>query len=579
MLRIICTPSRMTYYLIVLLFLAINIFLASRNITSIPLVDGWALWNQLMLLDLGEISFFDYTFSYFGSHPHSIIKLLSWLDYRFTGGRQLLTAAISLLCFALYGCFLANLFFSWAKKNLQGSSYVLIIGIIIALLSTDLADWEVTTLPFQSVLSISRFFYIFLLWLFLSVLKKGTGSQLRILAVAAGIATTFHGAGFIFAILWLIIGLVHCRRIQHLATSFLPIAVWFLQAYFYKNSSELNGVSNLVSLEGITNFITAFLVYFATPLSPFYDTSNKEDFIFFGLIMAIFTIYLALLGMLRLFRFRSVTSGSKAQIDELSYAGVLCTFVLLSGLAASALMVVRAGPLADLYVLTTSRYISYATLPYILFVIFLAQLSQKFKKIQPVCITGITLVLLISAYPTLSYERIHSPKLGLDKAVALISAGVSPLEVDAMFIWPNAKDDWYWVSALPKTTSYLKQNRTGPWHNLPRLGDSYSGSTKGIPIEDLVYSNPSTIPDSSLSAFEGTLKKRIPSSYLDSGVFPILDEDGLVVGFAYQKQASDLFHVAGIVNRKIGHKLDNLHIGPRDGSYIGKALTSSLGTH
>lgn len=572
----ICQISRGIYLLAVSFFILMNIFLASRSISSVPLVDGWAVWNQIMLLDFGEISFFDYIFNYFGAHPHSIIKLLAWLDYRVAGGRQLLTATVSLFCVAAFGLFLANLFYSWSKKNLVSSPHILIVGIIVSLLSTTLADWQVMTLPFQAVLSVSRLFYVVLLWFLLRAIEKGSESQLTLLALIASIATTFHGSGLIFAVIWLMVSLVLCRRFQHVIISFSPIIVWFVQSYFYKNGGELDSVGILISKDGLINVGSAFLMYFATPLSPFYDAANKVLFFFVGFVMATFTLWLSLLGLFRLIKSRLRDLVDKTEIDDLSYAGVLCVFVLLSALAASVLVAVRVGSFADSHVIMTSRYIAYALIPYVFFVVFLAKASQIKKTLKPALLACMFLIGLLSAYPMLYQEKPHSIKKSLDRSIALISAGYSPLENDAMSIWPNAKDDWYWVNALPRTISFMEYGRIGPWHALPLLGQSYSGNSHTVPINSVVYSKLETTPDCSLNNFEGTLDKDLPPKYLDNGVFPVLNINGLVVGFAYQVNPSSSSRVVGIVNFKVDPKINELFVGLDEYKYIGESAANSV---
>ncbi|MDI6529447.1 hypothetical protein QMA71_28265 [Pseudomonas otitidis] len=562
--------------LVVSFFILMNIFLASKNVSSVPLVDGWAVWNQIMLLNFGEISFFDYIFNYFGAHPHSIIKLLAWLDYRITGGRQILTAIVSLFCIAVFGLFLASLFYSWSKKNLENSPYILTIGIIISLLSTTLADWQVMTLPFQAVLSVSRLFYVVLLWLLLRATAKRSEFQLVSLALIASIATTFHGSGLIFAAIWLMVSLVHFRRFRHIAISFLPIITWFAQSYFYKTGGELDSVDTLISKDGLINIGSAFLLYFTTPLSPFYEATNKALFYFAGLVMATFTIWLSLLGLLRLAKSRSRAFADKAEIDELSYAGILCFFVLLSALAASVLMAVRVGSFADSQIIITSRYIAYALIPYVFFVIFLAKLSQKTIKLKFALFACISLIGLMSAHPTLNHEKFHFVKTNLDKSIALISAGFSPLETDAMFIWPNAKDDWYWVNALPRTISYMRDEKIGPWHTLPLLGQSYTQNNHAIPIKNVTYVKLETSLDCSLKTFEGMLKKNTPLKYLDNGVLPVLNINGLVVGFAYQENSSNPSRVLGVVNLKVDPNLNELFVGLDEYKYTGESPVNSV---
>ncbi|TJZ78758.1 hypothetical protein [Chitiniphilus eburneus] len=521
-----------------------------------------------MMLNFKEMSFFDYLFGYFGAHPHSIVMFLAWLDYKFFDGSQVLMASVSYASTMAFALFSAYLFFCWAKRNKAPLLSMMLGGAVIASLSTSLADWQVMTIPFHCVLSVSRLFYLVLLWALLKNLRNGSGLGMLTLTLVACLATTFHGTGLLFSIIYLLLTVLVFRGWLRIFIGVFPVITWSVQSYFYKIGGEVDSLSSVFSFEGLADLSKSFFMYFSTPLAPLFNGVDKYPFFVIGFILVVLLVWLVMKGMLNVIKARSLSGERDPGTIENIYAGTLSLLLLLSGLAASALMVVRTGSLADAYVLITARYVAYALISYSLAVCFLVKIGTLNRSLRALSMVGLLFLAFVALYPSVTFSKNYQNDVILNRAVALISSGSSPLEPTADSIWLNAKGDWYWVNALPRTVMYMKEEKLGPWADLPSLGQAYIGLGGGVRVRDVIYSD----FDSSchnISYFKGVLQEPPHRAFSRSGVAPVLDMAKKVIGFSSYTNNSGVYEVEGFVvdDSRVPTKL--ISIGPLGKEYSG----------
>src|SRR5438874_1917108 len=85
--------------LIVFLF---DLWLALQGTARVALVDGWAILNRIMHFENGELSLDKLLFMPHGAHLHLAAVVPTWLDFRYAGGEQYLTQAMSLTATAVF---------------------------------------------------------------------------------------------------------------------------------------------------------------------------------------------------------------------------------------------------------------------------------------------------------------------------------------------------------------------------------------------------------------------------------------------------------------------------------------------
>lgn len=559
------------YYLVVFLIIATNIFIASRYTSVASLVDGWAVWNRVMLLNFNELSFVDYLLNFFGAHPHSIVMLLAWIDYHAGNATQTILSVALYSSVAAFALFCTQRFLVWAKKVDAPGYGIIIGGASIALLATTLADQQVMTIPFQAVLAISRLSYIVLLWALIRSLREDSAPNLSIVTILSCFAVTFHGSGPIFALLFIAIHCMMYKGVWRFLTGLAPLAASMTHAYFYKPGGELDNLSSLISLEGLTSISKALFGYFASILLPFLGFISEQTILIIGAIAFLFTALFASYCIFSLIIARVKKADVQATDDEKLFAGILSVFVLLSGAAAAILMTVRVGPDSYRATLSSSRYIAYSLLSYALIICVLVQALNKKHVTNALKLSGVVLLGAVGLYPTLIFKENYLFDIELNKSVAAISIGISPLIHPADAIWPLAKEDWYWVNSLPETVSYLKEGKLGPWSKLPSLHQVYMGNKKPKKITTTSLSKMSLTCNGEIFQISGRLPAR--SQYSRSKVIAFLDEGNKVVGFGVQispENKIDGAEVQGYIVSKGAPPPALIFVGPSGNRYIGK---------
>ncbi|NVZ72985.1 hypothetical protein [Pseudomonas costantinii] len=561
------------YHLVVFLIVAINIFIAARYTSVSSLVDGWAVWNRVMLLNFNEMSFIDYLLNFFGAHPHSIVMLLAWLDYHVGSANQVILSIALYASVAAFALFCTQRFLVWAKKVNAPGYGIILGGAAIALLATTLADQQVMTIPFQAVLAISRLSYIVLLWALIRSLRNDSNSHLSVVTILSCFAVTFHGAGPIFALLFIAIHCMMYKGAWRFLTGLAPLASSMTHAYFYRPGGELNNLTSLISLDGLTSISKALFGYFASILLPLLGILSEQTILIIGAVVFLFTALFACYCLFSLIIGRFKKAETQPTDDEKLFAGIMSVFILLSGAAAAILMTVRVGPDSYKATLSSSRYIAYSLLSYALIICVLVQSLNKKHLANIFKVSGVVLIGAVGLYPTLVFKNNYSFDIELNKSIAAISVGISPLVHPADAIWPSAKDDWYWVNSLPETVSYLKEEKLGPWSNLPDLHQIYMGKKKPTEIKTSSLSKMPLSCNGDIFQFSGTLPAPARSQFSRSRIITLLDDRNKVVGFAVQtspENKTDGAVVQGYIVSNDAQPPALIFVGPSGKGYVGK---------
>lgn len=570
------------YYLIILLIIATNIFIAAQYTSISPLVDGWAVWNRVMLLNFNELSFIDYLLNFFGAHPHSVVMLLAWIDYHVGSANQVILSIVSFAAIAAFALFCTQRFLIWAKKVHAPSYGIILGGGAIALLATTLADQQVLTIPFQAVLAISRLSYIVLLWALIRSLRESSTCNLSIVTAISCIAVTFHGSGPIFSLLFILIHLMMYKGSIRFITGLMPLAATMIHSYFYKPGGELDNLASLISIDGLASVSKALFGYFASILFPFLGIIGEKAALAIGAMVFVFTACLACYCMIGLIVARFKISEVRTTDDEKLFAGILSVFILLSGMAAAILMTVRVGPDSYKATLSSSRYIAYSLLSYALIICLLIY-SLRDKNLGNIFkLAGVTLIGAVGLYPALTFKNSYSFDIELNKAVAAISVGISPLAQPADAIWPSAKEDWYWVNSLPQTVNYLREEKLGPWSKIPSLHEIYMGKKKPKKINTISLSKVPLSCTSEIYQFSGVLPAPARRQFSRSKIISLLDEGNKVIGFAVlikPQQRTDDSQLQGYILISGAQAPAQIFMGPPGDAYVGNDSLALVTSH
>lgn len=523
----------------------VQLFFASRLTVEVPLVDGWAVWNRVMLYNLGTMNLFRYLLTPHGAHLHLAVYSIALLDERLASGHQYLMQAVSYA--AMMTCVV---FFIWIAARLDGfkrasAPMKLLVAVSFALFITNLGDTETLLQPFQVVMSVSRVVYVALLWLMIGVLRRGTPLKYTMLLFACCAAVPLHGSGYIFGVLLFAQHLLLARRFLIVALGLLPVATGVvIQARYGAGASELSHLTSILSPRNAVEFLTACAAYFGSPFQYAAPWVGFKPPLLAGFASMFSTGAVTAYTFWRTVRFRfGIRSSDPARAvlsDEIVYAWTLGLAVLMSAAAAALLSMVRvrlepslASVEPYLLVLTSPRYGAWSCLSYLLMVGALLALAPTYPMTRRAAVLVAIALGVTGALPTILIKHIRTSEESLLVSLAGISFGISPVDPAADGIWPSARQDWYWSKALPETVAYFRAHHKGPWqelpvmHSIPAASEGTTHAVRDIQLAKLQgqrFDNRCTIvgdvPDSD-------------SVMLERGtVIPVVNWNREVIGFA-----------------------------------------------
>lgn len=538
------------------LVMATTFWFANHATSYLPIVDGWAVLDRILHFDNGDMTWQEYLLRPHGAHLHSIVYLLTWVDYHYFNGQQLFLKVVSYAATSLVCLFFTAQIIRYGRRhNTSPSSVLITIAATVALI-TGIADTETMLHPFQVVLSVARCAYILLLWcLIVSLVSKNIWLYLVVMLLSL-VAVSFHGTGYIFAALIVVAHIIVCRTRWQQAFCLMPfIATVLLQSAYSQGSGELSKIDTLLTIKALTEFFPAVFAYFVTPFTPLVSRVGTAPLLIVGFIVFVSTIILTLqatarsLGLSRLWPLNHIWQNTRetrrvgSADKESAFLAVLGIFVLASSGAAAVFWIIRNGlsgdsqPAFDM-VFGSTRYGAFAIFSYVILMFAGLRYVARTNETRPssffnLAVHGLTgTIAAAAALCSILSLKDYDVDDQLNLSAAAISTGLSPLVPEAEGIWPGAKQDWYWVYALPETVATIKAAQKGSWRYLPRLSARATSSATYVPIVRL---NVSAVPSDvhgTVCKISGVLAKPDFNALKKSALLPLVDNAETVVGYA-----------------------------------------------
>jgi len=538
--------------LVVLLF---DLWLALQATPRVALVDGWAILNRIMQFENGDLSLDKFLFMPHGAHLHLAAVVPAWLDFRYAGGEQYLTQAMSLAATAVF-CAL----FVWVliREGVRTSTPALLIllgsAAAVALMS-GLSDREMMYHPFQVVLSLARTAYTLLLLLIIKGLVEERLGMYLTAILASVVAVTFHGTGYIFAICVILAHLLVSRRIWMVALSCLPLlTAVVVQAHYAPPGGELSHLGSLLNLRTVREVLPGVAAFFVAPIWTLDSVIGVKPLLALGLVIFFLVTGLTIAAIMLVLKLRwgppaqmwraLIAQRTGAPVDPITaFLAVMGIFLIASAFAATLFWLVRTiGPGEQLpiyhYVLYSLRYGAFACLAYVMIIVAMFRARFNASSVPmatwagPVTAVFSALLLAGSLYASVLSARDFEEDNLLNVAAAGIATGLSPLQPGADTVWVGAKDDWYWADQLPLTIRYMRSVHKGFWRNLPPIGAQGGAFYAGYPIVGLKRTPVASDPAPGRCAISGTLPAGNTEYAANSLLLPVAGRDGVVVGYA-----------------------------------------------
>ncbi len=521
-------------------------WIAIGRTSQIPIVDGWAVLNRLMRLQGGEVDWRTYLLTPHGAHLHSIIYALTYIDFYIADGTQQFTLVCSLVASAA----LCLIVIAWLLGEFGGiltTMQLILVALGVGAIVGNLADKECMMIPFQAVLTVSRIAYVLLLYAIAWSCMHCRRMHFHLFLLAATVAVTFHGTGVLFAICICLIPWLSRKSWSWYIAALVPLGACICVTKLYSpGPGELAEAAKL-RFEAVPDLVLGFAAYFAVPFAPLRPLVGTSVLLALGgsigILLSVVTVRLVL-------SFRIDAAGRAMDLEHESgqcrhvvdaTVAVFGVLLILSACSASLMWCARfkllhipghayepmLGP-------GNNRYIAYAGLAQL---VLLSRIIGGVRDWSPVIqrrviasvwVLSLGLSLVVSAFAL----RVNTRDDDLAKAAAALSVGISPIAADAEAVWPGAKDDWYWVNALPKTVDFMKERRKSIWSRLPRMADQLGSYPSRIPLADLSRVD--------VDAGGGGTRVRIAATISCWGadmhgaaqVLPVVDREGVVVGYA-----------------------------------------------
>lgn len=542
------TRGRGLAYALAAVVIVFQILVAAHALVDVPKVDGWAVWNRVMRLLAGEVSWDQYLFLPHGAHLHSVVYLVAWADYHWAGGRQLLMAVVSYLATAGCALFVAGRVLAWMEREGLSLAGRVTGAVAAAALVTNLADYETLMQPFQVVMSVSRLTYLLLLWSLIKVLRRGGGAAYAAVVAASCLAVTFHGAGHLFAAAFALLHVVFARRLLMTVGAPLPLIVGIVvQKHYSPGGGELGGLGVILSsLDMAGAFLKAVCAYFATPISYLWPVVGDRVLLSAGFVVFVVIAAFAAYGAAYALAARlPAKSGRERQwdvSDEVAMAWILAVILTLSGAAAAAFWIVRVGAdhAGEAYrsVLASVRYGAYASLALVIFMGLAVRGAKRLRALRRLQVPVAVLATLTAVWPAATLARFYTFDDHLNIATAALSMGFSPTHPEAEAVWPGVKEDWYWVDALPMTAAFLRVGHKGPWSHLPALHATHRDAVERRVVAEAAVRPVETDRRHVTCHLEGRV------AHMTSGAVPrgvlasVVNNGNEVVGYAVLTRAS-----------------------------------------
>lgn len=547
----------------VLAILVFNFAFIFQASLDVHFVDSWAALDRIMrYYQQGLTTKGEFIFAPHGSHLHTLIYFLSYLDYRWLDAQQQLTKILSWFAVAAFVFCALTILIDQGKKRGKSTLSITLAAMTVTALLSSVGDWELQLIPFQVVLTLSRLIYFLLLWLLIKALYEKNEKLYTTVMLISLLAVTFHGMGLLFGFCIIVTHLVMMQKWRRVLLSALPLIIGLqVQSYYSAGETELTRLDSVLSWQILKNFPALIAAYFSVPFRPLWQQLGENSIYFLGwfsLVGVVFVVFWSLMtamnlrGGLRSWRWVAPTrlqDGSAHDRSFQLFMAVTGIFVILSAGAAVAFWVTRIGGIDALAVKHTvmgsSRYAAIAALaPVLLIGAYLnAPITMKFWNVLGLTVMG--LILVASLASSLIEQRRFDRDDKLNIAATGLLVGISPLSDEAEVVWPGARNDTYWRDKLPRLVEFLRDDHKTIWHGVPPVGAKGGADDSSYQLNDLKLTplaEPTATGRCRLRGNLPVLQRHLPTKSL---IAPISDGNNTIVGY-------------GVLTRRTAHDADRV---------------------
>lgn len=526
------TQKNKTIYMVINTCFLILLLLPYWKIVSpFQFSDGIPMLNRINDLKNGVWSIPQYFFKAHGNSIHVLVYLLAFLDDILNGQSMLL-----LKLGVFIGMFGTGLLIAWIFWIEESDFYInLVLALTCSVIAVGTYNFDLY-LPFQVVLSLSRFIFIFILY---ELSKKLMSDEFDkkiwfFLIILSTIVSLSHGMGMMFAGAIFYMHIVTSQKKPILVMSIFPFLVYnILQIYFNSGYGEVT-TSKFFLIAHFREFVLGLFAYYGGILYQFFEIPRMVSILLGAIIFFIVTfilLYFFLKGI-----FGEKIPGKYVLNNKYTlFAITLLGMSFLAAVGASAFVTARIDLVASIAndpienVLGVGRYLCFSVTPYAIGLYCILNKIKHEIKLQKIMLTiGSILVLCFCTYKniTISQKTINENNQLDANAVALLS-GMNYSSQEMARAYGDFAGDWYYGVRIPKVYEQLKIDKKYIWNGLPNMEnslDSFSG-IKTIGPSRIDYF------ESSDSGFVGVQLKC--SNKPELRYSAVIDESGNVVGYVY----------------------------------------------
>lgn len=481
-------------------------------------------------------------------HPHAIIFFLFLVDY-LTRGQMLIphfaTIFSIILLVAMFWYVTYKMYAGKIELDIRICAFIFSLPILYTGYS------EATAIPFQAVVTVSRFVYAALLTtLVYGLFKRNTIVHATALVLSC-IAISFYASAGIFAAEIILLHILFFRRWKWLLASFLPLLAYLLLVnhYFFATaeSKNIKAILDGMNIVTIGQLGLGTICYYASSVVAGWPTPTAMQLgvseilqVLVGFVVLACTVIWSGIVLSKTFMksFRGNPVWTRLEAVSCLMA-LISLWVFVSGAAAALLWVARAkiaqpaglGMPVHYMVLTSSRYAAFAELSFMVFMFILMTMRNK-KFGQVLSLISFAVIAGLGYYSSMEniyQDRYVAQRNRIEGAATAILMGINPAAPEAEQVWPGVHVDWYWPTELPKVAAFLRSHNMSYAHDLPVLGQKMS--TVSAPINTDATSPVAGSPE--VCRIAGNADLQFSQSLIaPRRFFPITDSNHVVVGFA-----------------------------------------------
>lgn len=450
------------------------------KISPVQFSDGIPMLGRVYSFECGDISVGEYLFSAHGNSMHAIVYLVAILDDLLFDGKQGLLIAFLYIGMVGTGILVSAVFYE--RKSAVINCFLALVIALTVLIGTYNSDLY---LPFQMVLTFSRFVFLLILLFFSNnlILSKNYNKHWLGLLILSCVVVPFHGMGAMFALAIFYIHIATRQKWYKSFASLLPFLFYIvLQLHFNSGFGEVTTAEN---------FIPSHFGAFAKCVLGFYGGLFLQLFgfpqrvsAFFGSFVWLTTALILLIFFVRGFRqtnmFRRFDFLKKdlSATDVFFLGGVGVSF--LASIASASFVVARMELGVPMFVqnplgvtLTTGRYLCFSVMPYIALLYYAERVSRRLQH-NGQRVIGVALAILMLYVISLDLNVTNSGTLENNKSLDLNGAAlISGLDLNTEEcgrVYGDFSSDWYWKDRVLTVYDNLEATEKYLWSGHPAVG-------------------------------------------------------------------------------------------------------------